>query len=184
MKCEKILEMILSSNGQLTAEAREHLAKCKSCRQAAEEWSALRNVKPAYREIPLSLDFSVTKAAHVFAEKRQMRHKLLTRWVSLSATAACVALIAIASFVAINAGKKPDSTEIAQAANPHQNIKTGLPDKPPAKAYPWKDLDMRGELFELNFEIEATIINLHSNEKKKKDNTDSSFSLEDTEFIS
>lgn len=102
MNCEKAKELILSSDGDYGVEIKAHIVKCDECREIAEEWSALKNLKGASRRnVPKSLDFAVVNEADIFIKSRAEHTKTFYRWLSFVSAAACVALFALAVFAVL-----------------------------------------------------------------------------------
>lgn len=180
MKCEKATELILSSDGAVSAELNEHILKCKKCRQITEEWMALKNLKPAKREIPRSIDFVICREAAAFHEKQTAHHaagnRTFFRWLSFASAAACVALFALACFSLLKGSKSPMDERAGIAAAVRTANEKPLYRKP---GICWSDIDMRNEIFELNAEIELNLMLLRqSSEKRETEDFDKAFKIE------
>jgi len=168
MKCEKATELILSSDDAVSAELKEHILKCKKCRQITEEWLALKTLETRNREVPRSIDFVICREAAAFQEKRVNHatgNRTFFRWLSFASAAACVVLFALACFSLLKGNKsamdeRASITVAARTAN-----EKPLYRKP---GICWSDIDMKNEIFELSAEIELNLMLLKQSSVKRE----------------
>lgn len=139
MSCTKYIEEIFSENPEkFSPELKKHILECEDCRQAAESWEALREVKTFTKsEIPVSVDFNIQHNAEVYIKHHGLTPgRIFIRWLGATATAACIALIAwnlifMKSSDAQNLGSKNQTGTVA-----------------------WQSLDMSNDFYEFDAQIE------------------------------
>ncbi|MCP3968280.1 MAG: hypothetical protein GY750_15785 [Lentisphaerae bacterium] len=88
--CNKIIEEILSSNGDCSQAVHEHCRDCSECRTLLEDWQKMYNAKLPLQAPPLSADFNILKQSRERGKSIRL-NKTIRRLVGYTAAAASLA---------------------------------------------------------------------------------------------